>query len=51
MGTLGVLQNIDPAALARPNLGAIALVPALVAVLIAADYLVIRRWSVSAEQG
>ncbi|MCM2466853.1 hypothetical protein [Methanoculleus oceani] len=43
MGTLGVLQNIDPAALARPNPGAITLALALVAVLIAADYLLVRK--------
>ncbi len=43
MGTLGVIQNTDPAALARPNPGAITLALALVAVLIAADYLLVRK--------
>lgn len=51
MGTLGVIQNIDPAALARPNPGAITLALVLVAVLIAADYLLIRKRFASSEQG
>lgn len=51
MGTLGVLQSIDPALLARPNPGAIALALALVAVLIAADYVLIRRRFSPSKQG
>jgi len=51
MGTPGVLQNIDPAALVRLNPGAITLALTLAAVLIVADYLLIRKRFASGKQG